>query len=610
MSSSFPNGISSMKLIVSNFEQEISSASLGNNIIQITNENIKNEFNNSPVGTIFNPSISVTYNDSAFPSVIQVVTPTVIPNYIPKKITPTLSQTSTLLNKFIDDSPFLLLSDVTIISKGTGIISYASSDSNVVTINSSTGEVTIVGLGTTNITMSFAASADQLYAATTISVAITISKAIPQLSLSSPSLLKVTNDLPFLLSPDVTKTGTGIISYASSNHAVATIHSSTGEVTIQGLGITNITVSLAASTDGNWAAAGPVSTVLQVFTTLPLLALLPHNNETIKYTGNPEDENIRYSDPYFIQADPRGTGMMEWFAVVKNGIKDKMRNYFMFGDLDNSYRLPFTPPNESSPVPFNNIVTTLMTDMSSMFASGQVGTTQFNQPIGSWDTSNVTSMYNMFANAYAFNQDISKWNTSNVTDMYRMFFSSPFNKPINSWNTSKVTNMCSMFHNANPFNQPLNLWNTSNVTNMSDMFHSARSFNQPINSWNTSKVTTMDGMFANAFAFNQPLNSWKTSNVTNMMIMFLEARAFNQPINSWNTSKVTTMDGMFFSAIAFNQPLNLWNTSAVTDMRNMFYSAFVFNQDISGWNVSLVTYYSDFKTGSALINAYTPPKFS
>ena len=91
MSSSFPNGISSMKLKVSTFEQEISSASLGNNIIQITNENIKNAFNNSPAGTIFNPSISVTYNDSAFPSVTQVTTPTVIPNYVPRIPLPPLS---------------------------------------------------------------------------------------------------------------------------------------------------------------------------------------------------------------------------------------------------------------------------------------------------------------------------------------------------------------------------------------------------------------------------------------------------------------------------------------------------------------------------------------
>jgi hypothetical protein len=90
----FPAGISSMKLKVSTFgivqpyEQEISSASLGNNVIQI-NEVIKSAFNNSPPGTIFNPSISVTYDDSAFPSVTQVITPSVIPNYVPRIHFPT-----------------------------------------------------------------------------------------------------------------------------------------------------------------------------------------------------------------------------------------------------------------------------------------------------------------------------------------------------------------------------------------------------------------------------------------------------------------------------------------------------------------------------------------
>jgi surface protein len=104
MSSSFPNGISSMKLTVSTsgivqpYEQEISSASLGNNVIQI-NEVIKSAFNNSPPGTIFNPSISVTYDDPAFPSVIQVVTPTVIPNYVPR-IPPPPPPISLLANGF------------------------------------------------------------------------------------------------------------------------------------------------------------------------------------------------------------------------------------------------------------------------------------------------------------------------------------------------------------------------------------------------------------------------------------------------------------------------------------------------------------------------------
>lgn len=43
--------------------------------------------------------------------------------------------------------------------------------------------------------------------------------------------------------------------------------------------------------------------------------------------------------------------------------------------------------------PANRIVTTRVTDMQELFKDN----TTFNQPIGSWDTSNVTTMRGMFA---------------------------------------------------------------------------------------------------------------------------------------------------------------------------------------------------------------------
>jgi surface protein len=311
----------------------------------------------------------------------------------------------------------------------------------------------------------------------------------------------------------------------------------------------------------------------------PKLILLA-NGVTIKYDANPAD--VPTSTAKFIHADPRGTGM-EWFAVVKNGMKTAINLY-----ARNYSSGPFIPPGQSSPVPLNNIVTTLMTDMSSMcnFSDADWWAKHvFNHPINSWDTSNVTNMQAMFHQANAFNQPLNSWNTSNVTNMSKMFESAvAFNQPINIWDTSKVTNMSNMFNNAVAFNQPLNSWNTSNVTDMQTMFYQASVFNQPINSWDTSKVTNMYYMFTHAFMFNQPLNSWNTSNVANMNGMFMEAYVFNQPLNLWNTSKVTTMDGMFYRATSFNQ-------------------------NISGWNVSLVTIYSNFRYESALTTNYTPPAF-
>jgi surface protein len=180
-----------------------------------------------------------------------------------------------------------------------------------------------------------------------------------------------------------------------------------------------------------------------------------------------------------------------------------------------------------------------------MFASA----TAFNQPIGSWNVSNVTDMFAMFSNANSFNQPIDSWNVGNVINMSSMFIdNTSFNQPIGSWNVSSVTNMFAMFGSSNggsSFNQPIGSWNVSSVTDMGSMFAFASAFNQPIGSWNVSSVTNMRGMFASATAFNQPIGSWNVSNVTNMSVMFASATAFNQNIGSWNVSNVTNMASMF-----------------------------------------------------------------
>ena len=518
---SFPSPIESLILRVTagispsvlTFNKTILSANLGSNRIQINGE-IKDAFNNQPPGTIFNPSIVTTYNADTLSSDYALSTPSVS-NFIPRKIIPTLSL-SDIPDKLTTDASFSIASLVS--NTGTGVLSYSSSNTSIATVNSSTGVVTVVGAGTATITVSLAASVDQVYAAATpVSKTLTV-KITPSLSLSDiPD--KLTTDASFSIASLVSNTGTGVLSYSSSNTSIATVNSSTGVVTVVGAGTATITVSLAASVDQVYAAATPVSKTLTVLLPPPLSLL--SNGVTIKYNGLSTD--VGNTSARFIQANPRGTGM-EWFAVVKNGMKNIIINY----SISSGWAGSFTPSGESSPVPFNNIVTTLMTNMSSMFSS-----------------------------ATAFNQNIASWDTSNVTDMQNMFYS-------------------------------------------------AKAFNQPLNSWNTLNVTNMHGMFYNAWAFNQPINSWDTSKVTNMSYMFYGARAFNQPLNSWNTLNVTNMNGMFMEAYVFNQPLNSWFTFVVMDMNYMFYSARAFNQNISGWEVSFVMAHSNFSVGSALTTNNTP----
>ena len=263
--------------------------------------------------------------------------------------------------------------------------------------------------------------------------------------------------------------------------------------------------------------------------------------------------------------------------------------------------------------PIGNWDTSSVESMTNMF-EGAVNfnngdLTNTGQTPLNWDTTKVTNMVLMFSYATAFNQRIIFLNTLSVTNMNYMFnFATSFNNgdltntgqnPLNL-DTSNVTTMINMFVNAQSFNQPINTsvnyWNTSSVTDMSNMFRGAQSFNQPIGNWDTSSVQSMSYMFGDAQSFNQPIGNWDTSSVQYMNGMFGYAVNFNNgdltntgqnPLNL-NTTNVVDMNQMFTFATSFNQPINTsgnyWNTSNVTIMGGMFWGAIKFKQNISTWS--------------------------
>lgn len=134
----------------------------------------------------------------------------------------------------------------------------------------------------------------------------------------------------------------------------------------------------------------------------------------------------------------------------------------------------------------------------------------------------VTTIDRMFDTAYYFDQDLSNWDTSNVTSMNEVFRNTDFTNE----------------------GQPL-LWETHNVQHMKGMFQFAQKFNAEISAWNTGSVTDMSHMFEGATTFNANISGWNTGNVTDMSGMFSSAQSFDQSLGAWNISKVTAMTNMF-----------------------------------------------------------------
>lgn len=129
-------------------------------------------------------------------------------------------------------------------TNGDGTFSFASDNTDVVAVDSASGEMSFVGAGTASVTIT--ASETETYKAAQLEIPVTVAKAKQTISGVSSSYTKYyKSKSTFTLKAKTS--GEGTITYKSSNTSIATVGKTSGKVTMKRRGACTITVTAAAT---------------------------------------------------------------------------------------------------------------------------------------------------------------------------------------------------------------------------------------------------------------------------------------------------------------------------------------------------------------------------
>ena len=259
--------------------------------------------------------------------------------------------------------------------------------------------------------------------------------------------------------------------------------------------------------------------------------------------------------------------------------------------------------------------TSKVTDMTQMFCDCR-GLTSLD--VSSFDTSEVTSMGSMFYECRGLTSlDVSKFDTSKVTNMYRMFSycSGLTSLDVSRFDTSNVKSMYGMFYSCSGLTSlDVSNFNTGNVTIMTYMFYGCGGLaSLDVSRFDTSNVTSMYAMFYNCNGLTSlDVSKFDTSKVTSMSSMFSGCRGLTSlDVSKIDTSKVTSMNLMFrYCGGLTNLDVRKFNTGNVTNMEGMFYGCGgLTSLDVSSFDTSNVTCMSSMFYGCSKLTSLDVSKF-
>lgn len=243
---------------------------------------------------------------------------------------------------------------LTVTPEGLQDVKYSSSNTNVATVNETTGVVTLVGAGEAVIKASFAGTT--VYEAAEASYVLTVSKAKTELKFSSATATATMNaefEAPILTKSPENLEG---VEFTSSNEAAATVDKTTGAVTLVGAGETTIKAAFAGSTVYEASEASYTLTVNRAAGEGYLLwvndtqvtsdnadDVLGHENDSSKpyYIYN-KDKKQLYMDNDQTKTTVIESRMPELTVYIKDANKIKRIFFNNTGDTSNKGNLTFT----------------------------------------------------------------------------------------------------------------------------------------------------------------------------------------------------------------------------------------------------------------------------
>ena len=193
------------------------------------------------------------------------------------------------------------------------------------------------------------------------------------------------------------------------------------------------------------------------------------------------------------------------------------------------------------------------------------------------DTSQITSIKNIFSNTDIKNIDLEQFHLDNIKDMSYMFYKVKLKSiDLSKLNTEHVENMRGMFKDSTSLSSlDLSHFNTQNVKDMSSMFEGCSALKKiifPPETFKTEKVTNMSSMFSGCVSLEElKIDFFNTGNVVDMSSMFKECSKIKiLDINNFQTRNVENMKSMFESCGTLKTLKYSIDFSSVTDTSNMF----------------------------------------